>query len=210
MKTAERQVTLARRQREAAAGQLRIDLDADGDFLVTEPEPTLPPKPAEAILLQRAEETRGDVAQARSAQRIADLEVAKQKGAYFPTITADAGYVWQKTAFPTDRYGFAALRFNVPIWQSGEIGARVAVAAGRLRQARLSLAEATRTAQEDVRRALLDLETAETASPSRSTSWPRPRGSTRRCRTSTAARRRPRSTSSRRRPTSPTRGGRSS
>ena len=163
VKTAERQVTLARRQREAAAGQLRIDLDADGDFLVTEPEPTLPPKPAEAILLQRAEETRGDVAQARSAERIADLEVAKQKGAYFPTITADAGYVWQKTAFPTDRYGFAALRFNVPIWQSGEIGARVAVAAGRLRQARLSLAEATRTAQEDVRRALLDLETAETA-----------------------------------------------
>jgi outer membrane protein len=163
VKTAERQVALARRQREAAAGQLRIDLDADGDFLVTEPEPTLPARPAEAILLQRAEEARGDVAQARSTARIADLEVAKQKGAYFPTITADAGYVWQKTAFPTDRYGYAALRFAVPIWQSGEIGARVAVAAERLRQAQLSLAEATRTAHEDVRRALLDLETAETA-----------------------------------------------
>ena len=163
VKTAERQVALARRLREAAAGQLRIDLDADGEFLVTEPEPALPARPAEAILLQRADQTRGDVAQARNAARIADLEVAKQKGAYFPTITADAGYIWQKTAFPTDRYGYAALRFNVPIWQSGEIGARVAVAAERLRQAQLSLAEATRTVQEDVRRALLDLDTAETA-----------------------------------------------
>ena len=163
VKTAERQVTLARRLREAAAGQLRIDLDAEGDFAVDEPEPSLPPRPAEAILLQRAAQSRGDVAQARSAARIADLEVAKQKGAYLPTITADAGYTWQKTAFPSDRYGFAALRFNVPIWQSGEIGARVAVASERLRQAQLSLAEATRSAQEDVRRALLDLDTAETA-----------------------------------------------
>jgi outer membrane protein len=165
VKTAERQLTLARRDRDAAAGQLRIDLDLDldGDFVVQEPAPSLPLRADEALLLQRAQETRGDVAQARSAQRVAELETSKQKGAYLPTITADAGYVWQKTAFPTDKYGYAAVRFSVPIWQSGEIGSRVAVASERERQARLSLAEAVRTAQEDVRRALLDLGTAQTA-----------------------------------------------
>ena len=160
---AERQMALARRDREAARGQLRIDLDTDDAFEVVEPTLQLPPRPDEALLLQRAEETRGDVAQARSVLRIAELEVAKQKGAYLPTVTADAGYVWQRTAFPTDRYGYAALRFNVPIWQSGETSARVNLARERERQARLTFDEAVRTAHEDVRRALLDLETATTS-----------------------------------------------
>jgi outer membrane protein len=162
-KTAERQLALARRLREAAAGQLRIDLDLDGDFVLTEPEPALPVREPEALLLQRAVETRGDVAQARSAVRIAELEVSKQKGAYLPVVTADAGWVQQKSSFPTDKYGYAALRFSVPIFQGGEIGARVTVATERRRQAELSLQESVRTAQEDVRRALLDLDTAETA-----------------------------------------------
>jgi outer membrane protein len=163
VKSAERQVALAQRERDSAAGQLRIDLDMDGDFVVTEPAPLLPDRADEALLVQRAQETRGDVAQARSALRIAGLEISKQKGAYLPTITADAGYVVQRTAFPSDKYGYAAVRFNVPIWQSGEIGSRVAVASSRQSQARLAYQEALRTAQEDVRRALLDLGTAETA-----------------------------------------------
>ena len=163
VKTAERQLNLAKRERDTAAGQLRIDLNMDGDFVVGEPAPVLPGPADEALLVQRAQETRGDVAQARSSLRIAELEISKQKGAYLPTITADAGYVLQKTAFPSDKYGYAAVRFSLPIWQSGEIGARVAFASSRQSQARLAYEEALRTAQEDVRRALLDLGTAETA-----------------------------------------------
>ncbi len=163
VKAAERRLALARRQREAALGQLRIVLDTDGEFEVAEPAPSLPARPDVALLLQQAAETRADVLQARSALRIAQLEVSKQKGNYLPTITADAGYVWQKTAFPTDRYGYAALRFNVPIWQSGEIASRVALARERERQAQLALEEQLRTVQEDVRTALLDLETATTS-----------------------------------------------
>ena len=163
VKAAERSIALARRNRDAALGQLRIDLNLDGDFGVSEPTLSLPTRPDEALLLQQAEETRTDVRQAKSALRIAELEVSKQKGAYLPTVTADAGYVWQKTSFPTDRYGYAALRFIVPIWQSGEISSRVAFARARERQAQLALEEQRRAVQEDVRRALLDLETATTS-----------------------------------------------
>ena len=78
-----------------------IDLNLDGDVRGDRARARAArPRPDEALLLQRAQETRADVAQARSALRIAELEVSKQKGAYLPTITADAGYVWQKTAFP--------------------------------------------------------------------------------------------------------------
>ncbi len=163
VKAAERRLALARRDREVALGQLRIALDLDGEFAVAEPALSLPPRRDEALLLQQAAETRADLRQAKSSLRVAELEVSKQKGNYLPTITADAGWVWQKTSFPTDRYGFAALRFNVPLWQSGEVGARVALARERERQAQLTLDEAARTVCEDVRRALLDLETATTS-----------------------------------------------
>ena len=163
VKAAERAIALARRDREAAAGQLRIDLGLEGDIAVIEPTLDLPARPDEALLLQRAEESRADVRQARSALRIAELEISKQKGAYLPTVTADAGYTWQKTTFPSDRYGYAAVRFSVPIWTSGEIGARVNIARERERQTLLSYEEVVRTAREDVRRALLDLETAQTS-----------------------------------------------
>jgi outer membrane protein len=163
VKAAERRLALAHRDREAAAGQLRIDLNLDGEFEVGEPSLALPARPDEALLRQQAAETRPEIRQAKSALHVAELEVSKQKGAYLPTVTADAGYVWQKTAFPTDRYGYAALRFVVPIWQSGEIGARVALARERERQARLSFEEALRTVEEEVRRALLDLQTATTS-----------------------------------------------
>jgi outer membrane protein TolC len=146
-----------------AAGQLRVDLDLEGDIVVAEPRLDLPPRPDEALLIQRAEDTRADLRQARSALRISELEISKQKGAYLPTVTADAGYVWQKTTFPSDRYGYAALRLGVPIWTSGEIGARLAVARERERQTRLAYEEALRTVREEVRRSLLNLDTAETS-----------------------------------------------
>jgi outer membrane protein len=160
---AERTIALARRDRGVAAGQLRVDLDLEGDVLVAEPRLDLPPRPDEALLIQRAEDTRADLRQTRSALRIAELEVSKQKGAYLPTVTADAGYVWQKTTFPSDRYGYAALRMTVPIWTSGEIRSRIILARERERQARLAYEEALRTVREDVRRSLLNLETAQTS-----------------------------------------------
>jgi outer membrane protein TolC len=160
---AERAIALARRDRGVAAGQLRVDLDIEGDIAVAEPRLELPPRPAEALLIQRAEETRADLRLAQSQLRIAELEVSRQKGAYLPTVTADAGYVWQKTTFPADRYGYAAVRMSVPIWTSGEIGARINLARERERQSRLAYEETLRTVREDVRRALLNLETAETS-----------------------------------------------
>jgi outer membrane protein len=160
VKAAERRLALARREREASAGQLRLDLGFDGELDVTEPQPALPARPREAELLARADDTRAEVRLARSALRVAQLEVSKQKGAYLPIVTADAGYIQQKTTFPADRYGFAALRFSVPIWQSGEVGARVAAARQRQRQAELTLEDTRRTVREEVLRGLLDAETA--------------------------------------------------
>jgi len=160
IKAAERRLLQARQLRDAAAGRLRVELALDEEIAVSEPELALPPLPDAASLARRAEAARADVVQAQRALAIAELEVAKQRGAHLPVITADAGYVRQRTTFPKDEYGFAALRFSVPLFQAGEVGARIAIARERSRQAALALEEARRRAREEVRTALLDLQAA--------------------------------------------------
>lgn len=162
-KAALRRVSSAEAEAIAARSRLRMDLAIDGGDrelgdLDQETEiglPVLAPDILEARALVRPE-----IKQAETNVRIADLEVLKQKGAYLPVVTADFGYIRQKSSFPSDRYGYAALRFTVPLFQGGEVGARTRVAAARLHQAEVSLAEARRQAAEDVSQALALLETA--------------------------------------------------
>jgi outer membrane protein len=162
MKAAQRLAAAATQQREHAVAQLRTDLDLDGAIEVTAPERALTALPAETDLIARATTTRPDIGIAERNVRVAALEVQKQRGYWLPTVTFDGGYIQQKTPFPADKYSYGALRFNVPIFQSGEVIARVAAAKSREKQAALDLEDAKLIAREDVRRALADLHSAET------------------------------------------------
>jgi outer membrane protein len=162
MKAAQRLLAVAVQQREHAEGQLRTELDLDGAIEVETPARNLPPLPAESELVARAEASRPDVDVAQNNVRIAELEVSKQRGFWLPTVRFDGGFVQQKTPFPASHYSYGALRFTVPIFQSGEVVARVAGAKSLQKQAEVALEEAKVNAREDVRRALADLRSAET------------------------------------------------
>ncbi len=161
IKAAQRVAAVASQQREHAAAQLRIDLDLDGPIEVTPPVDALPALPATESLIARATTARPDVDIAENNVRIAQLEVKKQRGFWYPTVTFDGGWINQKTPFPADRYSYGALRFNAPIFQSGEVIARVAGARSREKQAEIALEEAKLGAREDVNRAIADLRAAE-------------------------------------------------
>jgi len=161
MKAAQRLMAAAAAQREHAAGQLRTELDLDGAIEVTPAERTLPPLPAEENLVARATSERPDVDIAENNLRVAKLEVQKQRGFWLPTVRFDGGYIQQRTPFPANSYAYGALRFDVPLFQSGEVIARVAGAKSQEKQAELALEEAKTEAREDVRRALADLRSAE-------------------------------------------------
>ncbi|MCU1349692.1 MAG: type secretion outer membrane protein, TolC family [Acidobacteria bacterium] len=163
IKASERLLALAQQQREASASQLRVDLDLDGPIAVARPEHMLPPIPDQATLEHRAEATRPDVIVAQNNLTIAQLEVKKQRGFWLPTVTFDGGWINQKSTFPTQSYSYGALRFNVPLLQSGEVESRVAGAKSKEIQARLDFETAKLNAREDVRRALIDRSTAETS-----------------------------------------------
>ncbi len=163
IKSAQRLMAGAQQARQTAVSVLRQDLDLDGDIEVVAPDHPLPQLPPQTELEQRAAEARPDVLAAKNNLAIADLEVKKQRGFWLPTLTFDGGWVNQKSAFPASRYSYGAIRFNVPLLQSGEVEARVAQAKARKIEAQLALEDAQRGAREDVRKALIDLRTAETA-----------------------------------------------
>ncbi|MEA2416001.1 MAG: outer membrane protein [Thermoanaerobaculia bacterium] len=166
IKASQRLLASAQQQREAAESALRADLDLTGDITVaspdSSPESSIAPMPDEQTLVSKAEAVRPDVAIAQNNIRVAELEVQKQRGAYFPVVTFDAGYINQKAAFPTSHYGYGAFRFSVPIWQSGQVSSRIAQAKEREQQARLLLEDAKIAAREDVHRAVTDLNAADT------------------------------------------------
>jgi outer membrane protein len=162
IKASQRLLATAQQQREAAESALRADLDLTGDIAVASPDPSIAPMPDEQTLVSKAEAVRPDVAIAQNNIRVAELEVKKQRGAYFPVVTFDAGYINQKAAFPASRYGYGAFRFSVPIWQSGQVSSRIATAKEREKQARLLLEDAKIAAREDVHRAVTDLNAADT------------------------------------------------
>ena len=161
IKGAERRLALARQDRETAVGRLRLDLALDAPLQVTDPGDVFPPLPSEAELLETAVQNRPEVLQTRTAQEIARLEVGKQKGAYLPLVTADGAWVQQRSAFPSDQYGQVSLRVSVPIFSSGELKGRVITAQERERQASFQTQEVEQAVREEVRQALVGLETSE-------------------------------------------------
>jgi len=162
-KAAQRQLAAAQQRREEAVSALRSDLDLDGTVDVVPAQEALPVVPDETTLVSRAESSRPDVAVAQNNVRIAQLEVQKQRGFWLPVVTFDGGYVNQKAQFPTPHYAYGALRFTIPILQSGEVEARIAVAKQKEIEAKLSLEDARVGAREDVRTALSALHESETS-----------------------------------------------
>lgn len=161
-KAAQRRLASATQARENALSRLRIVLASDAPVTITSPDVPIPAIPNEAELIARAEAARPEVRQAENALRIANLEVKKQWAAHLPLVTAQATYTTQKVEFPTDEFGALTLNFSLPIWQNGQISQRVAQAKAQVKQAELELENARQTVREDVRVAILDLETSKT------------------------------------------------
>lgn len=161
LKAAEDRLVSARQRLAESLADLRVLLALDHPVGVVEPDTALPPLPSEAALVAMAQ-TRPDIKQAENALETAALEVKKQRGAYFPVVYAEGGYVKQKVAFPTEEYGYGALRFSFDLFSGGETKARVVVAKEREEQARLSLEDLRRRVREDVKVKLLGVESART------------------------------------------------
>jgi outer membrane protein TolC len=162
LKAAQRRLAAAVQMRENAASRLRVDVALDDAVAVAPARIELPPLPPAAELIARAEAARPEIRRADIGVRSAGLEIQKQRGKYLPVITAEASMSQQRVAFPYDQNAAVALHVSIPIWQSGEVGAAVAVAREDERQAVLMRDEWRREVREQVQLALIDLRSAGT------------------------------------------------
>ena len=183
-------IAAARQAREAAVGRLRLD-PRSGRHRGSDPgggaRGRLPAAaPAGAALVAEAERRRPEVAQAGNAQEIARLEVGKQRG---PTCRWSRRRRLDQPAVgvPVGSVRPALAALNVPFSRRRDQG-RVAIAQERQRQAELRVQEVRQAIREEVRQALVELETAAPACSSPGSSSPRPRPSTSRRPSCTAPR----------------------
>ncbi|HYX24442.1 MAG TPA: TolC family protein [Thermoanaerobaculia bacterium] len=165
-KAAERALAAALQSRDLAASRLRLNLALDqfpaAPIAVAPPDLKLPPLPAAEALVAQAQSNHPAIQQADLALQIARLETSKQRNARLPTLRAEGNAVDQRTSFPASQTASLAIKLTMPIFDSGEISAKVAVARERQTQAEIALDQAKRQVREDVLQALLELKTAET------------------------------------------------
>jgi outer membrane protein len=164
-KAAERALAAAQQNRDLAASRLRLDLALDepvaASLRVAAPDLKLPPLPTAEALVATAQASHPAIQRADLALQIAQLETSKQRAARLPTVRAEGDVLRQRTSFPADQTAALTIRLTMPIFDSGEISAKVAIAREQQRQAEIALAEAKRQVREDVLQALLNLRTAE-------------------------------------------------
>jgi outer membrane protein len=165
-KAAERALAAALQSRDLAASRLRLNLALDqlaaAPMQVAPPDLKFPPLPAADALVAQAQSNHPAIQQSDLALQIARLETSKQRNARLPTVRAEGNAVEQRTSFPASQTASLAIKLTMPIFDSGEISAKVAVARERQKQAEIALEEARRQVREDVLQALLELKTAET------------------------------------------------
>lgn len=165
-KAAERRLVVARGQRRLAEGNLRRNLAfeegrLDGEIEAVAPSQTLQPLDSEAKLIDFAEQFSPRLRQLQLGVDIAELEIRKQKGRSLPVVFLEGGWVRQKSGFPTDEFGFVSLNVEVPIFQGGSVRYRVLEAEQARQSAALRVEDETRQLREDVRAALVEVETAQ-------------------------------------------------
>lgn len=159
-KAAERQLAAAEQQRKEAESRLRLDLALDEEIVVVPPAFALPPVPGIDELTSSSLASHPDLKRAAASLDIARLETRKQHGAYLPVVMLNASVAKQRAAFPTNDARTIGISMHVPIFDSGEIASRIAVATEREKQAVASIGEVRQAIREEIVRSVAGLDTA--------------------------------------------------
>lgn len=139
-----------------------VGLPLDRDLILSEPlafHPETLPDAASAI--QRAYQSRSDLQAAEAQVRAAQIVLSAAHAERLPSVSLNGDYGLTGTN-PTTGHGVFAVTgsVNVPIWQGGRIRGDIDEAEATLRQRQAEYADQRARADEDVRTALIDLETA--------------------------------------------------
>ncbi|HLH03671.1 MAG TPA: TolC family protein [Bryobacteraceae bacterium] len=149
-----------RKQKIALARVIGVPLDRE--IVLAEPlryQETAIPETQAAIA--QAEQGRADLRAAEAQLHAAELALAAAHAERYPSASIN-GYYGALGPTPTSAHGVFAVTgaINVPIWQGGRIKGDIEEAEATVQQRKAELADQRARVEEDVRNALIELETA--------------------------------------------------
>jgi outer membrane protein TolC len=139
-----------------------IGLPLDRDFTLAEPlSPNTVPLPETAAAIRQALSARRDLEAAEAQVRAAEHAVDAAKAERLPSVAFNGDY-GVLGPNPIETHGVFAVTgsVNVPVWTSGRIKAEVREAEAALHQRQAELADQRGRVEQEVRDALIELETA--------------------------------------------------
>jgi outer membrane protein TolC len=139
-----------------------VGLPLDRELVLTEPlrfSETAIPDATSAI--GRAQQARSDLRAAEAQVRAAALALSAARAERLPSVSMN-GYYGVLGPDPTSTHGVFAVTgtVNVPIWEGGRVRGDIQQAEATLRQRQAELADQRARVEQDVRNALIELETA--------------------------------------------------
>ena len=101
--------------------------------------------------------TRPDLMALQLQQRIAELEIEKQRGQYHPVIRAEGTYLKRRSGFPSDQLSSVSVNATWTVFEGGRISAEIATARSQLRQIEQRRELLQREIEQEVRAAVIKL-----------------------------------------------------
>lgn len=156
---ARRELLQAENALELMRNQVAVLIGVTGPFTVTRPSrPAAPGRPL-ADLIAAGLETRAELKAMALQRQIAELEIEKRHGQYFPVVRAEATYLQRRSGFPSNKLGAVSLTATWTLFDGGRVAAEVADGQSRLRELHARAELLRKQTTEQIRAAYLNVET---------------------------------------------------
>jgi len=156
---AQRELLEAENNLKIARQQLLVLTGLEGDFSVQRPpEPERPAEAADA-LVATALRTRTELRGLSVRRSISELQIQSQHGRYLPDIHLDGSFVKRRANFPSDTLAALSVNATWTLFDGFYRESQVATARSELREVELTRNLLVKQVEQEVRSALLSLET---------------------------------------------------
>jgi len=156
---AKRELLVAENSVILARQQLTLFIGGSAEFEVTRPPTSSPVETPAEDLVKEGLGKRPELKALALQRQIANLEIERRHGEWFPTVQIEAVYQKRKATFPSSQLASVAVDAVWPLFDGGRRGAAIAEAQAALKQAQLQEDLIRRQTAEQIRAAYIAMQT---------------------------------------------------
>ena len=163
LKNAERELVQRENELEIAKERFRLLTGIKGDFKLAEPREPKPPQGSFDDLITKGLRERIEMKMNELELKVAREELAKARGRFLPSVSAQAMLLRQSANFPAKQYASISLSFSLPIFDGGVGFAELKEAKSKEQQALINRDKLIKEIKLQINQAYLNLKTVTAA-----------------------------------------------